>query len=132
MTQLQRSVVAVSLVAAILLGCGGSEASNITYNGNRYYGGVAADFRIDAADLAPAGDATEVRAGVKGRAVFALSGVDARDAVVMEPHDQSLGYIIFFRSDLGGRGVSMYSLIDGLCRYAREPPADCAQRSSAT
>ena len=99
--------------------------ANITFDGSRYLGGVASDFSIHATDLSAAGEASEVRAAVKGRTVFMLSGVDEGDAVVMEPADPSADYYIFFREGVGTPGVPMSSVIEGLCRYLDEPPADC-------
>lgn len=125
-------LVVLVLGLAIAVGCNspGSEASNITFNGERYVGGVASDFRITPSDLSPVGEASEVRAAVDGTTVFALSGVDARQTVVMEPPRAGSDYYIFFHEDLGGDGTPMSGVIDGLCRYLESPGPECTASHS--
>ena len=97
---------------------GGSCGSSIDFEGARYGGMSAQDFRIDEDDLELIGTAEATNVDLLSRDVFALDGVDPGEIVVMRAAaDHQENFILYYREPL------RYTA--GFCEYFKEPPSEC-------
>ncbi len=120
----RRAAALLAVLAIALSGCGGdSRVAYVVFEGAKYSGGVAGEFTIAPSDLSSVGEASEARAQVRGRTVFALEGVSPEEAIFMESAIAEAPYWIFFRDGVGREGVPMERSIPGLCLYLASPPA---------
>ena len=122
----------LALTAACTPGSGVDQLSYVVVNGIHYSGGPANGYRIDASQISRLGTADEIRAAVRGRDVYRLSGVDPGRVVVMRSANASESpYWILFRVGVLPESASpsfdwSFPTVPGLCRYLVSPPPSCS------
>lgn len=106
------------------------DVSNVHFDGSRYSGGPAAQYRIEMDDLEQIGMVTQSSAPVRPE-VYSLGTVDQSAAIVLVSDSEDGRLWLMVRDGvLPARSpdqdwLSVYASIDGLCAHMISPPTEC-------
>jgi hypothetical protein len=127
---MRRLVLGTAVLALILVGCGGgcpggSCSPSLTYGENQYYSINPELFLIDDADVTRIGDGRAFGLSVNST-VFLLNGVDPASVVAMQSTDNPTRYFVFAQEAFFSPSPTSVWTVVGMCAYAAQPEAECA------